>query len=143
MAADFDRQALERLMARRRFLEQAAAGTVLTALCGGLYVLLDDSLTREARAQTRADGRSRVPPGQRVIKRLKPMGGEEGNPSPSAFKLQVHGEVDNEFTLDFKELTGMSQTVQKADVHCVTGWTVLDAEWTGVTIKELAERAKI
>ncbi len=143
MASTFDRRELERLMARRRFIEQAAAGTVLTALCGGLYVLLDDSLTREARAQTRPDGRSRVPPGQKVIKKLKPMGGEEGDPGPGAFKLHVHGEVDNEFTVDFKELGAMTQTVQKSDVHCVTGWTVLDAEWTGVTMKELAERAKV
>jgi DMSO/TMAO reductase YedYZ molybdopterin-dependent catalytic subunit len=106
-------------------------------------VLLDDALTREAMAQTRDDGKARVPPGQKVIKKLKPMGGEEGDPSPSAFKLRVHGEVEEPFTLDFKELTGMSQTVQKADVHCVTGWSVLDAEWTGVTVKELADKAKV
>lgn len=134
---DFDRGALARLTARRRFLAQAAAGTVIAVL-GGLWVLDDD-----AHAETRPDGRERVPPGQRVIKRLKPMGGEEGDPSPGAFKLEVHGEVEEPFTLDFKELTGMPQTTQKADVHCVTGWTVLDAQWTGVLVKQLAERAKL
>ncbi len=136
----FDRRELEKLMSRRRFIEQAAAGTVITALCGGLYYLLDDEL---ARAETRADGRERVPPGQRVIKKLKPMGGEEGDPSPSAFKLSVHGEVEEPFTLDYKELSGMPQTTKKTDVHCVTGWTVLDAEFQGVLVKELAARAKV
>ena len=134
---------LTTLVARRRFLQRAAAGTVITAIAGGLYALLDDALTKEARAASRADGRPRVPPGQRVIGKLKPMGGEEGAPSPSAFRLRVHGEVDEPYTLDFRELVALEQSTQKADVHCVTGWTVLDAEWTGVTVARLAARAKV
>lgn len=131
------------MIARRGFLQNAAAGTVLTGLAGGLYVLLGDVATRQAQASSRTDGRPRLPPGQRLISRLKPMGGEEGDPAPSAFRLRVHGEVDAPFTLDFRELTAMTQTTQKSDVHCVTGWSVLDAEWTGVTLATLAERAKV
>ena len=139
---DFDRRELERLHARRDFIQKAAAGTVLTAFGGGLYVLLDQLFGNEALAQTRDDGRERVPPGQRVISRLKPMGGEEGDTNPSAFALRVHGEVEEPFTLDWKGLLAMPQTTRRSDVHCVTGWSVLDAEWTGVTMKALAERAR-
>ncbi len=82
---------LEKALARRRFIQAAGAGTVVLAL-GGVYVLSDE-LTREAQAQTRSDGRPRLPPGQRVIQALRPMGGEPGEPSPSAYRLRVYGEV--------------------------------------------------
>lgn len=133
-----DSPAVRLAMRRRAFLERAGAGTVVAAL-GGLYVLLGDELS--AHAETRADGRPRVPPGQRVIAKLKDMGGREGNPSLSSFELRVHGEVKHPFDLGFRELLGMTQTTQRADVHCVTGWTALGTEWTGVRIRELAKRA--
>jgi DMSO/TMAO reductase YedYZ molybdopterin-dependent catalytic subunit len=131
-----------RSVARRDFILKAASGTVITALAGGLYVI-SDRLTGEARAQTRADGRVRVPPGQRVISALKPMGGVAGNPSRGGFRLKVHGEVDAPFEIDFRELLAMDVVDVVADVHCVTGWTVLDAKWKGVRVEELAERAKV
>jgi len=122
-------------MERRRFILSAGAGTLITAL-GGLYVLADP-----AYAETRADGKERVPPGQRVIKHLKDMGGQEGSASLAKFRLKVHGEVDKPFTLTFRELLKMKQVEQHADVHCVTGWTCLGVKWKGVRIKDLADRA--
>jgi DMSO/TMAO reductase YedYZ molybdopterin-dependent catalytic subunit len=129
-----------RAISRRELFMRAASGTVITALGGGLY-FLSDALTREAQAQTRDDGRPRVPPGQRVIDRLKPMGGEPGDPSRANFTLRVHGEVETPLELDFAELLAMGPVTVQSDVHCVTGWTVLSAKWTGVTVKALAERA--
>jgi DMSO/TMAO reductase YedYZ molybdopterin-dependent catalytic subunit len=134
---------LRRLLDRRTFLRNAAAGTVVVALGGGLYYLADDSLTRQARAETRADGRSRLPPGQRVLKALRPMGGQPGATSPSRFRLTVHGEVDAPFTLSFAELLALPQTTLVADVHCVTGWSVLGHNWTGVRVADLAQRARV
>lgn len=132
---------LERLVQRRRFVQLAAAGTALTAF-GGIYLLSDD-LTRAAQAQTRKDGRPRLPPGQRVIEAFKPMGGEPGDPSIERFRLRVHGEVEAPFTLTFAELLAMPQTALEVDVHCVTGWSVLGAKVKGVLVKALAERAKV
>ena len=40
------------------------------------------------------------------------MGGDEGDPSPGAWRLQVHGEVESPFTLDFAGLLAMPQTEQ-------------------------------
>ncbi|HEY8946467.1 MAG TPA: molybdopterin-dependent oxidoreductase [Polyangiaceae bacterium] len=131
---------VERSKARRRFLLQATTGTAIVAFGGGLYALSDD-LTRQAQGQTRRDGRARVPPGQRVIRALKPMGGEPGDPSPSRFRLRVHGDVERPFDIPFAELVAMPQVERALDVHCVTGWTVLGAKWTGVSLKALAERA--
>jgi DMSO/TMAO reductase YedYZ molybdopterin-dependent catalytic subunit len=129
------------LHTRRQWMRKASAGAVLSALGGGIYVLLDDQANAQARSLKRADGKPRLPPGQRLISALRPMGGQEGNPSPSSFRLQVHGEVKRPFTLDFRGLLAAPQRAIQADVHCVTGWSVLGSRWTGVRIADLAKRA--
>lgn len=131
-----------RALSRRAFLQRAASGTVIAAM-GGAYVLLDDRLTRAAMAEVRADGRPRVPPGQRVIGDLKPMGGTPGSPSPSDFRLKIHGAVERPFELDFAGLLAMTQVETAADVHCVTGWSALGVRWKGVRLRDLAERAGV
>jgi hypothetical protein len=130
-------------MQRRNFLRAMTAGTVVVALGGAAYVLADDEDERKARETKRADGRPRLPPSQYLLRRLRPMGGTEGDPSPGAFRLEVHGDVESPFVLDFAELLRMPQIDQTCDVHCVTKWTVLDSRWTGVRIADLAARAKV
>jgi hypothetical protein len=131
-------------MGRRRFLRGAmAAGTVVIALGGTTYVCASEEEERKARAQNRPDGRPKLPPGQYLLKRIRPMGGVEGDPSPSAFRLTVDGEVEQPFTIDFAELLKMPHADAVCDVHCVTKWTVLDATWSGVKLADLAARAKV
>jgi DMSO/TMAO reductase YedYZ molybdopterin-dependent catalytic subunit len=130
-------------MQRRTFLHALTAGTVVVALGGGAYVLADSEEERRARATPRPDGRSRLPPSQYLLKRLRPMGGDEGDPSPGGWRLQVHGEAENPFTIDFAGLLAMPQVEQECDVHCVTKWSVLGAHFTGVRVADLAERAKV
>jgi DMSO/TMAO reductase YedYZ molybdopterin-dependent catalytic subunit len=130
------------LMRRRQFIRLAGAGTAVVAL-GGYEYVISDELTKTARAETRADGRPRLPPNQRVLQRLKPMGGDEGDPSPGAFRLHVHGLVEKPYELDFAALLAMPQVTLPADVHCVTGWSVLGARWTGVKLADLARRAEV
>lgn len=129
------------LQVRRAFLRNAAAGTVVSAL-GGYYVL-SDQLTRLAHAETRPDGKQRIPPGQRLIDYLKPMGGSAGNASRGQWRLKVHGEVERPFEIDFKDLLAMKQQQFNVDVHCVTGWSLLGSTWTGVAFTEFAARAGI
>jgi DMSO/TMAO reductase YedYZ molybdopterin-dependent catalytic subunit len=42
-----------------------------------------------------------------------------------------------------RELLAMDQTEQRLDVHCVTGWSVLDAKWRGVALAALASRVGV
>jgi len=133
---------LSQTLARRRFLQRAGAGATLLAL-GGVYAIADDGLFAAAKAQTREDGRPRVPPGQRVITALRPMGGQPGDPSKSKHRLRIHGEVDTPLDLGFRDLLKIAQVTRAEDVHCVTGWTVLGAKWTGVQIETLAKRAGV
>jgi DMSO/TMAO reductase YedYZ molybdopterin-dependent catalytic subunit len=130
-------------MQRRTFLRALTAGTVVVAMGGAAFALADSEEERRARGTLRPDGRPRLPPSQYLLKRLRPMGGEEGDPSPGAWRINVHGEVDAPYTLDFAGLLAMPQVEQECDVHCVTKWTVLGAHFTGVRIADLAARAKV
>lgn len=130
-------------MSRRAFVRSAMVGTGVIALGGATYVLASEDDERKARATLRADGRSRLPPNQYLLQRIRPMGGIEGDPSPGAFHLKVHGEVEAPFSIDYAELLKMTQVDQVCDVHCVTKWSVLDAKWTGVKLTDLAARAKV
>ena len=130
-------------MDRRSFLRGLTAGSAVVALGGATFMVACDEAERRARSEKRGDGRPRLPPGQYLIERLRPMGGEEGDPSTKAFRLRVHGEVESPFELDFPSLLAMPQIEQTCDVHCVTKWTVLGSHWTGVRVAELAKRAKL
>ncbi|MGC4088361.1 MAG: molybdopterin-dependent oxidoreductase [Polyangiaceae bacterium] len=141
MSKQSEHDSLERLRTRRNFIRTAANGTALIAL-GGIAYALSDDLTRAAKAETLPDGRSRLPPGQRVIRALKPMGGEPGDADPSRFRLRVHGAVEAPFELSLAEFLALPQVERALDVHCVTGWSVLGARFTGVPLRSLAERAR-
>lgn len=130
-------------MSRRAFVRTAMAGTVIIALGGGSYVLASEEEERAARKKNRPDGRPRLPPNQYLLKRIRPMGGAEGDPSPGAFRLRVHGEVDQPSSFDLAQLLEMPQVEQVCDVHCVTKWSVLDSRWSGVRLADLAARVKV
>lgn len=125
---------------RRTWILRAAAGTTLAAV-GGLYAFASDAATKAAQQKKRPDGRAKLPPGQKLLSRLKPMGGRPGPSSRAAFKLKVHGAVHRPYELDFRALSKMNVVKQSADVHCVTGWSMLDGVWTGVLLKDLIQKA--
>ena len=126
---------------RRQFIKSAAAGTAFMALGGALVRIAADDLTRSARAEKRGDGRPRLPPGQRTLEYLRPMGGEPGDGNVKSFKLRVHGLVKTPLELDYRALLALPQVTREADVHCVTGWSMLGGVWKGVKIATLAEAA--
>lgn len=130
-------------MQRRTFLRAVTAGTVVAALGGAAYAVADTEEERRARAASRPDGRPRLPPNQRLLKRLRPMGGDEGDPSPGNWRLRVHGEVEAPSSIDFAELLAMPSVEQECDVHCVTKWSVLGARLTGVRVADLAARVRV
>lgn len=125
---------------RRQFIKAAALGTTFIAVGGSLVRVASADQSAIAK-EKRADGRPRLPPGQRTLEYLRPMGGEEGDPDPRKFSLRVHGLVKTPFTVDYAGLLKLPQVEKIADVHCVTGWSMLGGLWKGVQIKTLAEKA--
>jgi DMSO/TMAO reductase YedYZ molybdopterin-dependent catalytic subunit len=134
---------LQKAWDRRQFMKTAAAGTAFAALGGLIVRLAADDLTREAHAATRADGKSHLPPGQRPLQALRPMGGEEGDGDVRNFKLRVHGAVKSPFEITYEGLLKLPQVEKTADVHCVTGWSLIGGLWKGVSIATLAEKAEV
>ena len=139
---DLDRfPELQKAWDRRQFVRSAAAGTALMALGGALLRLAGDDLTKEARADKRPDGKHRLPPGQRALEKLRPMGGAEGDGDVRNFRLRVHGAVKSPFEIDYAGLLKLPQVEKSADVHCVTGWSLLGGLFKGVQVSMLAEKA--
>jgi DMSO/TMAO reductase YedYZ molybdopterin-dependent catalytic subunit len=134
---------LQKAWDRRQFIRSAAVGTAFMALGGALVRIAGDDLSKEARAEKRSDGKHRLPPGQRALQALRPMGGAEGDGDVRNFRLRVHGAVKAPFEVDYAGLLQLPQVEKQADVHCVTGWSLLDGMWKGVQIATLAEKAQV
>src|SRR6202035_164754 len=91
---------LQPSMHRRVFLRGVTAGTLVIALGGSTYVCASEQEEERARQEKRGDARPRLPPSQYLLKHLRPMGGQEGDPSPGHFRLKVYGEVEQPFDID-------------------------------------------
>lgn len=127
----------------RRTFFGAATGAALVLFGGVAYSTVSDEELRRLGNELRPDGRRRLPPNQRAIERLRPMGGTVGDPNPAHYRLRVHGDVERPLDLDYRALLALPQVEQLCDVHCVTKWTVLNSQWTGVRVAELAARAGV
>ncbi len=139
---DLDRYPeLKQAWDRREFIKSAAIGTAFMAVGGTLLRIAADDLTKQARAEQRTDGRERLPPGQRVLEELRAMGGEEGDGEAKNFRLLVHGLCKTPFEVDYAGLLKLPNVQKTADVHCVTGWSMLGGLWKGVQLSTLAEKA--
>jgi DMSO/TMAO reductase YedYZ molybdopterin-dependent catalytic subunit len=128
-------------ISRRTFLS-AAGGTIVSIGLPGVFATLADAERQALDRKTRPDGRPRVPPGQHAIKKILDMGGTPGTSDITTWRLRIHGEVERPMVLTYQELLKLEQVHIICDVHCVTGWTLLDAQWSGVRLKTLMDRAK-
>jgi DMSO/TMAO reductase YedYZ molybdopterin-dependent catalytic subunit len=60
----------------------------------------------------------------------------------SRLRVEVAGEVERPLTLDWDALTRLPSTSEVRDFHCVTGWSVSDVRWGGVTLAALWDLVK-
>lgn len=80
----------------------------------------------------------RVPPGQTVTDRFPILHeGEVPQYDMSTWSIKVFGEVEQELIFTFDQLMNMPQTNVTCDIHCVTRWSKLDTNWTGIAFKDL------
>ena len=63
----------QRKISRRTFLA-AAGGTVVSIGLPGVFIKLSDAEQRALAADTRPDGRPRLPPGQLAVEQIQNMG---------------------------------------------------------------------
>ena len=85
---------------------------------------------------------ARLPPGQYLTDRFPVLHvGDVPEYAPGEWNMRVFGEVDNEFTLSFDELTSLPSVYITTDIHCVTKWSKFDTTWKGVRVRDLLARA--
>ena len=128
-------------MTRRAFMT-AAGGTMVSIGLPGVFVKLLDADNQALAGQLRPDGRPRIPPGQRAVKMIRDMGGERPS-GADAWKLKINGEVKKPVTLSLEDFMALEQVDLSCDVHCVTGWTLLDSRWRGVTMQTIMDLVQV
>jgi DMSO/TMAO reductase YedYZ molybdopterin-dependent catalytic subunit len=87
--------------------------------------------------------RTRVPPGQTVSKEWPVLHyGSVPRVDMATWELRVFGLVEQPLRFTYQELLALPTTSVRADIHCVTHWTLLDSTWDGISFKEIMKRSK-
>ncbi|MEL6438828.1 MAG: sulfite oxidase-like oxidoreductase [Cyanobacteria bacterium J06621_8] len=85
----------------------------------------------------------RVPPGQYLAKGFPVLSyGDTPQVSTDNWLLKVWGLVA-ERSFDWSDLTSLPQHDFTADFHCVTRWSKLDVQWTGVKVTDFLAALEI
>ncbi len=83
---------------------------------------------------------ARVPPGQYVTGDFPVL---SAGPTPrtrlDTWTFTISGVVDRERTWSWDELMALPAERPTVDIHCVTKWSKLDTEWTGVSLDVLLD----
>ncbi len=132
----------QKKITRRDFMT-AAGGSLVSIGLPGIFVKLTDSENRAWATDLRPDGRSRIPPGQHAVKALVPMGGAAGPGKIEDWHLKISGQVEHPQSMSFRNLMDLNPVALICDVHCVTGWTLLDSKWSGIRIAEIMKRVSV
>jgi DMSO/TMAO reductase YedYZ molybdopterin-dependent catalytic subunit len=86
---------------------------------------------------------ARLPPGQYLTEKWPVLhAGSVPHTDLATWTLRVFGEVEQEVTLDWKQLNELPRTSNVQDIHCVTRWSRFDAQFEGVHWRELAALCK-
>ena len=94
------------------------------------------------RRRNAEDGR--LPPGQYDVGSGWPVLTAEATPRlvPERWTMTLDGLVANPTTWTWAEMHALPQTRYEGDIHCVTTWSKLGTNFTGVSVDELLDRAQ-
>jgi DMSO/TMAO reductase YedYZ molybdopterin-dependent catalytic subunit len=125
-----------------RSMAMAVDGSATTR--GGCSMSIWDPIKRVERLR-RADqarqheaGEGRVPPGQ-VLTSKFPVLTYGGTPrvTPEEWRFRIGGLVEEEREWPWDEFLALGRKTQVCDIHCVTRWSKLDTQWTGVPYRDV------
>ena len=86
----------------------------------------------------------RVPPGQYVTEKFPVLHyGSVPRVDLTTWDFRVWGEVDNPFSFTWAEFQQMPRKSVHTDIHCVTRWSKLDTDFSGVAIQHILELAQV
>jgi len=87
---------------------------------------------------------NRIPPGQQLVAPGKwPFIGQRApSDSDQPWQVSITGQVEQPVTLSLEQLGTQPQCSMTIDIHCVTRWSKLDANFSGVLLEHLLDLAK-
>jgi DMSO/TMAO reductase YedYZ molybdopterin-dependent catalytic subunit len=86
----------------------------------------------------------RLPPGQYLTEKWPVLHyGNVPKVNLVTWDLAVDGLVDQPLRLTHDEFLKLPRRVVKADVHCVTRWSMLDSTWEGVPVAEVMKLVQL
>lgn len=86
----------------------------------------------------------RIPPGQRVVENWPVLHqGHVPDMDVSKWSFKIFGLIENKVELNYEKFISLPRMRVLSDVHCVTGWTMLNNIWEGVTAKTIKSHSKI
>jgi DMSO/TMAO reductase YedYZ molybdopterin-dependent catalytic subunit len=87
--------------------------------------------------------KDRVPPGQHLAKGFPVLTyGQTPQVTTEDWQFQVTGLVQP-VTLSWADLMAMPQSDFTADFHCVTTWSKLDVQWTGIKVADFMQQIEV
>lgn len=90
-----------------------------------------------------ADNRDRVPPGQHIARGFPVLTyGETPQVSTEEWQFKVWG-LAKECRFSWADFMAMPQNHFSRDFHCVTRWSKLDVEWTGVKVTDFIKNVEL
>jgi DMSO/TMAO reductase YedYZ molybdopterin-dependent catalytic subunit len=104
-------------------------------------MLFEGNERRERQRQMKAEGR--LPPGQSLTLKWPVLHyGSVPRFDPATWNFSVTGLVTNPIHLRWDEFNQLPKVETTSDFHCVTRWSRFDNRWTGVSVRELLNRAQ-
>jgi DMSO/TMAO reductase YedYZ molybdopterin-dependent catalytic subunit len=131
---------------RRRFVKYVLTGVGVVAIISA-YIrfgrMPPTGKNMTFQTSSTSGSKSRLPPGQYEVKELQVLH-IDGVPSfdPNTWNFEVLGFVKKPFVKNWSEFQSLSQMEEKADFHCVTGWSKLGNGWSGVSFKTIYDLAE-
>lgn len=95
--------------------------------------LLERFRSKERRSGDRQ--RDRLPPGQHLAKGFPVL---DLGVRPKFYEPRWRFRVDGEVDLSWAEFSALPREERTSDFHCVTTWSKLDVEWSGVLFLDIA-----
>jgi DMSO/TMAO reductase YedYZ molybdopterin-dependent catalytic subunit len=78
---------------------------------------------------------ARLPPGQHVVDYFPVLSvGSTPHTPLGEWTFEISGAVDQPVSWTWDELLALPAETPTVDIHCVTAWSKLDTNWTGVSV---------
>ena len=88
--------------------------------------------------------KERVPPGQKRTEKWPVLHhGDIPDLDISEWSFTISGLVEEELKIDYQEFIDLPRVKVLSDIHCVTGWSLLDNQWEGISTGAIRELVKI